>query len=420
MEIAMQTFQRARSSVATVRLGAVVVGLGTVVVGIALTSPAGAGPDASPGVTATEIKIGQVQPYSGPASAYSVIGKVEGAYFKMLNDKGGISGHKLTLMSNDDSYVPAKAVEQTRKLVEGEGVAFIFNSVGTPGNSAVLSYLNQKGVPQLFVATGADKFADPQKNPWTIGFAPSYRTEAKVYGKYLAKTKPAAKVCVLYQNDDFGKDYVTGLKEAFGASYDKTVIKTASYEATDPSVDSQIITLQGAGCDTLIAATTSKFGAGAIRKVSDLGWKPLFFMSNVSVSLAAVLKPVGVEKAKDLITGLYLKDPSNPAYASDAGLNEYKEFMKKFAPDLDASDANVLYGYTVAVTLAKVLSQCGTDFSRKNIMKQAANLKDFVVGTSLPGVKINTSPTDFRPYQTMQLGKFNGTNFEPFGEVITE
>jgi branched-chain amino acid transport system substrate-binding protein len=392
----------------------------TAVAGIAFAGSALAGPAAIPGVTASEIKIGQVMPYSGPASAYSVIGKVEVAYFKMINEKGGIAGRKIELISYDDGYVPAKAVEQTRKLVESDGVAFLFNSVGTPGNTAVQPYLNQKGIPQLFVATGADKWADPAKNPWTIGWQPSYRTEARIYANYLKKQKPTAKVCVLFQNDDFGKDYVIGLKDAFGDSYDKVVVKTASYEVTDPSVDSQIIALQGAGCDTLVAATTPKFGAGAIRKVADIGWKPTFIMSNVSVSLTSVLRPAGVEKALGLITALYLKDPNDPAMDKDPGMNEYRAFMKKYAPDIDSNDATAVYAYGVATTLAKVLTQCGGDLSRKNVMKQAANLKDFTISVAREGIKINTAATDFRPYSQMQLGKFNGKNFEAFSELLSE
>jgi len=417
----MENLQRVRSSVAQVRprgrrrqwLAAI----GTIVAGLAAASPAGAD---EPGVTATEVKIGQAMPYSGPASAYSVIGKVEVAYFKMINEKGGINGRKINLISYDDSYVPAKAVEQTRKLVESDGVAFMFNSVGTPGNTAVQGYLNQKGVPQLFVATGADKWADPQKHPWTIGFAPSYRTEGKIYGRYILKSKPTAKVCVLYQNDDFGKDYVTGLREAFGANYDKLVVKAVTYEATDPSVDSQIITLQGSGCDTLISATIPKFGAGAIRKAADIGWKPTFFMSNVSVSLASVLRPAGVEKAVGLITGRYLKDPSDPAEAKDPGVMEYLAFMKKYMPDMDPIDSNAVYAFAVSTVLAKVLTDCGKDLSRKNVMKTAASIKDFTVPIALNGIKVSTSATDFRPYQQMQLGKFNGKSFEAFGEVLTE
>jgi ABC-type branched-subunit amino acid transport system substrate-binding protein len=384
------------------------------------SSPAGASGDTGmPGITATEIKIGQSMSYSGPASAYGAIGKGDVAYFKMINDKGGINGRKLNLITLDDGYNPAKAVEQTRKLVESEGVAFMFNSLGTANNTAVQSYLNQKKVPQLFVATGADKWADPTKFPWTIGFQPSYRTEAKIYARYVLKEKPAAKVCVIYQNDDFGKDYLIGLKEGFGDQYDKFVIKTVSYEATDPTVDSQVVTLQAAGCDVLVTAATPKFAAGVIRKVFDIGWKPLHLLSNVSVSRTAVLKPAGLEKSTGIITGLYLKDPSDPTMKDDPGMNEYRAFMKQYLPELDPTDANTVYAYSSSMTLVKVLTACGNDLSRENIMKQVASLSHFTIPLAVPGIEINTSATNFRPISQMQLGRFNGTNFDRFGEVLS-
>jgi branched-chain amino acid transport system substrate-binding protein len=382
-------------------------------------TPAASAESGTPGVTATEIKLGQSMPYSGPASAYGQIGKTEVAYFKMINEKGGINGRKVTLLSYDDAYVPAKAVEQTRKLVENDNVLAVVNSVGTANNTAVQPYLNQKKVPQLFVATGADKWADPEKNPWTMGWQPSYRTEAKVYAKYLLKDKPNAKVCVLFQNDDFGKDYLAGLHDALGENFDKVVIKTASYEVTDPTVDSQIVTLQGAGCDTLVSATTPKAAAGAIRKVADIGWKPTFFMSNVSVSQSAVLKPAGLDKSTGIITAQYLKDFSDPGNANDAGMNEYREFMKQYLPDSDPNDTNTLFGFGVANTLVQVLKQCGNDLSRANLMKQAASLQHFVTPVSIPGIEINTSATDFRPFSQMHLAKFNGTSFEKFGELVS-
>jgi ABC-type branched-subunit amino acid transport system substrate-binding protein len=373
----------------------------------------------TPGVTATEIKIGQSMPYSGPASAYGTIGKAEVGYFKMINEKGGINGRKINLISLDDGYNPAKAVEQTRKLVENEGVAFVFNSVGTANNTAVQGYLNEKKVPQLFVATGADKWADPAKNPWTIGWQPSYRTESKIYVRYLMKEKPTAKVCVLYQNDDFGKDYLIGLHEGFGDQFDKFVIKAVSYEVTDPTVDSQVVTLQAAGCDTLITAATPKFAAGVIRKIFDIGWKPLHLLSNVAVSLTAVLKPAGLDKSTGIITGLYLKDPSDPTLNDDPGMNEFRAHMKQYLPELDPTDANTVYGYSVSMTLVKVLTACGNDLSRENIMKQAASLAKLTLPLAVPGIEINTSATNFRPISQMQLARFNGTNFERFGEVLS-
>ena len=379
---------------------------------------AAGGDSGTTGVTATEIKIGQAMPYSGPASAYGTIGKAEAGYFKMINDKGGINGRKINLVSLDDGYNPAKAVEQTKKLVENENVAFVFNSVGTANNIAVQKYLNEKKVPQLFVATGADRWGDPEHFPWTIGWQPSYRIESQIYAKYLMKEKPGAKMCVLYQNDDFGKDYLKGLQEGFGDQFDKVVIKSVSYEATDPTIDSQIVTLQGAGCDTLLVAAVPKFAAQAIRKVADLGWKPMFFMSNVAVSLTAVLKPAGTDKSVGIITGAYAKDPSDPAMANDAGMNEFRAFAKQYIPDIDPTDVNAVYGFALGGTLVQVLTACGNDLSRANIMKQAASLQHAKSPVLIEGIEMNTSATDFRPVQQMQLRKFNGTNFEPFGEVL--
>ncbi|HEX7996144.1 MAG TPA: ABC transporter substrate-binding protein [Streptosporangiaceae bacterium] len=377
------------------------------------------GDSAMPGVTATEIKIGQTMPYSGPASSYSVIGKTEAAYFKWLNAKGGVNGRKINLISLDDGYSPPKAVEQIHKLVENDGVAFAFNTLGTPSNTAIQKYLNDKKVPQLFVATGADKWGDPEHFPWTMGWQPSYRTEAQIYSKYLLKEKPGAKMCVLYQNDDFGKDYLKGLKEGLGDQYDKIVIKTASYEASDPTIDSQVVTLQGAGCDTLLAAPIPKFGAQTIRKVADLGWKPLFFMSNVSVSMTSVLKPAGLDKSTGIISGNYLKDPSDPAMANDPGMKEYLAWAKQNLPsDVDPTDLNAVYGYGAAMSLVQVLTACGNDLSRANVMKQAASLSHQKIPVLIDGIEVNTSATDFRPIQQMQLRRFNGTNFETFGEVM--
>ena len=386
----------------------------------AATADKGGGGDAAmPGVSATEIKLGQTMPYSGPASAYSVIGKTEAAYFKWLNAKGGVNGRKINLVSLDDGYSPPKAVEQIHKLIENENVAFAFNTLGTPSNTAIQKYLNDKKVPQLFVATGADKWGDPEHFPWTMGWQPSYRTESQIYAKYLLKEKPGAKMCVLYQNDDFGKDYLKGLQEGLGDQFDKIVVKSVSYEVSDPSVDSQIVTLQGAGCDTLLAAPTPKFGAQTIRKVADLGWKPLFFISNVSVSLTTVLKPAGLDKSTGIITGSYLKDPSDPAMANDPGMKEYLAWAKDNLPsDVDANDLNAVYGYAVSISLVQVLTACGNDLTRANVMKQAASLSHQKIPVLIDTIEVNTSPTDFRPIQQMQLRRFNGTNFETFGEVM--
>jgi branched-chain amino acid transport system substrate-binding protein len=382
-------------------------------------APATSNSAATPGVTATEIKIGQSTAYSGPASAFGVIGKGEAAYFKMINDKGGINGRKLTLVSLDDGYYPPKAVENTRKLVENEGVALIFNSLGTAANTAVQKYLNDKKVPQLFVATGADKWADPAHFPWTMGFAPSYRAEAKLIAHWLLKEKPGAKLCVLFQNDDFGKDYLRGLKEGFGDKHDAIVIKTMSYEISDTSIDTQIVSLQGAGCDALLTAATPKFAAQTIRKVFDIGWKPLHIMTNTSVSRTSVLIPAGLDKSKGLITAGYLKDITDPALANDPGLNEYRAFAKEYLQGMAwDTDGALVYSFGVAMTLVKVLTQCGNDLSRENIMKQAANLQKLQLPVVGPGIEINTSPTDYQPYSQLQLGRFNGNNFDPFGEVM--
>ena len=373
---------------------------------------------ATPGVTATEIKIGQSTAYSGPASSYGVIGKAETAYFKMINDKGGINGRKLNLISLDDGYSPPKAVENVRKLVEGEGVAFIFNNLGTAPNAAVQKYLNDKKIPQLFVATGADRWADPKNFPWTIGFQPSYRGEARTIAGYLLKEKPAAKLCVLFQNDDFGKDYLIGLKEGLGDQYDKIVIKTQSYEVSDPTVDSPLVTLQAAGCDTLLTAATPKFGAQTIRKIYDLGWKPLHIISSVSVSRVSVLRPAGLEKCKGLVTVGYIKDITDPSLANDPGLKEFREFAQQYLTGFDLEDANLVYAFAVSKTLVQVLTQAGNDLSRENIMKQATSLQHLQLGVTGNGVEVNTAADDFRPISQGQLARFTGDHFEPFGDVV--
>jgi len=357
-------------------------------------------------------------PYSGPASAYGAIGKAHTAFFKMINDKGGVNGRKITLISLDDAYVPTKAVENTRKLVEGEGVAFMYNSLGTANNLAVQKYLNDKKIPQLFVATGADVWANPVKFPWTMGFAPAYRQESKAISAYLLKEKPNTKLCVLFQNDDFGKEYLTGLREGLGDKYDKIVVKSVSYEVTDPSVDSQLVTLQGAGCDALLTATTQKFGAQSIRRVFDIGWKPLHFMSGASISRAAVLIPAGLEKSVGLMAAGYIKDITDPAYADDPGLNEYRAFAKQYLPDADINDGNQVYAFGVSQLLLKVIEQCGDDLSRENIMKQAANLKDVQLSVMTNGVLANTSPTDYRPYSQLRLVRFNGRHFEAMSDIF--
>jgi branched-chain amino acid transport system substrate-binding protein len=384
----------------------------------ALTAGALAVADDTPGVTATEIKIGNTNPYSGPASTYSVIAKVETAFFKMVNDQGGVAGRKINFISLDDGYSPPKTVEQVRRLIEEDQVALLFNTLGTACNSAIQKYLNQKQVPHLFLATGADKWGDYQRFPWTMGFQPSYRTEAQIYLKYILANKPDAKIGILYQNDDFGKDYLTGMKDALGDKFGKMVV-TASYETTDPTIDSQITSLQAAGADVLLVAAIPKFAAQAIRKVHDLDWKPLFFMSNTCASIGAVIKPAGPENAIGMITAGFVKDPNDPTWKNDAGMNEWRDFMAKYMPGADMADGNLVYAYGVSKAMLQVLKQCEGNFTRENIMRQAANLHDLELPTLLPGIKVNTSPTNYHPIRQMQLAKFDGTHWVPFGDVIT-
>jgi branched-chain amino acid transport system substrate-binding protein len=373
--------------------------------------------DNAPGVTDTEIKIGQTMPYSGPASAYGVIGRAETAYFKMINEQGGINGRKINFISLDDAYSPPKTVEQTRRLIEDDQVAFIFNSLGTPPNIAIRQYLNDNKVPQLFVATGAATFSDPAHFPWTIGWQPNYQTEAKIFGKHILKTKPDAKIAVLYQNDGFGKDYLIGLKDSLGADHAGMVIKEASYETSEPTVDSQIVTLQGSGADVLLIGATPKFAAQAIRKTFDVGWTPVRYMTDVSQSIASVMKPAGLDKSKGVITGVYGKDPTDARWKDDPGFKEYAAFIEKYMTPHDLIDANAVYGFGLGATMMQVLKQCGDDLSRANVMKQAANLKDLELPMLLPGIKINTSPENFSPIRQEFLATFNGESWEQFGEL---
>jgi branched-chain amino acid transport system substrate-binding protein len=374
--------------------------------------------DNAPGVTDAEIKIGQTMPYSGPASAYGVIGRTEAAYFRMINEQGGINGRKINLISLDDGYSPPKTVEQVRRLVEQEQVAFLFNTLGTAPNAAIRQYLNDNKVPQLFVSTGASMFSDPKHFPWTMGFNPNYQTEGHIYGKYILATKPDAKISVLYQNDGFGKDYLIGLKEALGADRAGMIVKEASYETSEP-IDSQIVTLQASGADVIVIATTPKFGAQAIRKTFDLGWTPVRIISNVSSSVNAALKPAGLEKSKGLITATYGKDPNDPRWKDDPGLKEWKDFTTKYMSATEFTDLNAVYGFGAAATMVQVLKQCGNDLSRENIMKEAANIKNLQGPMGLPGATINTSPDNYSPIRQMQLSMFNGESWELFGGLLT-
>ena len=383
----------------------------------ALTAAAPAVAADTPGVTATEIKIGNTNPYSGPASAFSVVAKLETAFFKMVDDQGGVAGRKINFISLDDGYSPPKTLEQVRLLIEEDQVALLFNNLGTACNSAIQKYVNQKQVPHLFISSGADKWGDYQHFPWTMGFQPSFRTEAQIYAKYILKEKPNPKIAILYQNDDIGKDYLAGMKDVLGDKFDKMVV-TASYETTDPTIDSQITSLQGAGANVLLVAAIPKFAAQSIRKVHDLDWKPLFFMSFVSTSIGAVIKPAGPENAIGMITAGYLKDPNDPAWKNDAGMNEWRDFMAKYMPGADITDGNYVSAYGFSKAMLQVLKQCEGNFTRENILKQATNLHDLELPTLLPGIKVNTSPTNYHPIRQTQLAKFDGTHWVRFGDVI--
>ncbi|HUL65545.1 MAG TPA: ABC transporter substrate-binding protein [Burkholderiaceae bacterium] len=371
----------------------------------------------TPGVTPTEIKIGNLNPYSGPASAYGTIGKSIGAYFKMINDQGGVNGRKINYISYDDSYSPPKTVEMARKLVEQDQVALIFQSLGTPSNSAIHKYMNQMKVPQLFVATGASKWNDPKNFPWTMGWQPNYQTEGQIYARYTLSNVKDPKIGILFQNDDYGKDYLKGFEDGLGDKKSLIVMKQ-SYEVTDPTVDSQIVNLKNSGANVFFNITTPKFAAQAIKKAHDLGWKPLHFLNNVSISTASVLKPAGLEASKGLITALYQKEVTDPQWKSDKGYKDWRAWMQKYYPDGSVEDNFNAYGYSVAMTLVQVLKQCGNDLSRENIMHQAANLKNLELPMLLPGIKINTSPTDFAPIEQVQLARFNGEIWEVFGDVV--
>ena len=373
-----------------------------------------------PGATDTEIKVGQTVPFSGPASPYASIGKTQAAYFKMINEAGGVNGRKINLIQYDDAYSPPKAVEQVRKLVESDEVLLTFQIIGTPSNAAVQKYLNAKKVPQLLAATGASKFTDPKNFPWTMGFNPNYRVEGRIYGSYILKNYPNAKIGVLFQNDDLGRDYVAGLKDVLGDKAKTMIVAEASYEVSDPTIDSQIIRLKDAGADLLYDASTPKQAAQAIKKVAELGWKPVHIVDINATSVGAVLKPAGLENAKGLISTNYGKDPLDPQWKNDEGMKRYFAFMAKYYPDGDKDSNFNTYGYSTAATLVQVLMQCGDDLTRDNVMKQAANLKNVVGDLSLPGIVTNTSPTDYRVNKQLQMMKFDGERWELFGPIITD
>jgi ABC-type branched-subunit amino acid transport system substrate-binding protein len=373
----------------------------------------------SPGASDTEIRIGQTMPYSGPASAYGVIGKAHAAYFTMINEQGGINGRKINFLSLDDGYSPPKTVEQTRKLVEQDEVLLIFQSLGTPTNTAIQKYLNAKKVPHLFLATGANKWSDPKRVPWTMGFNPSYQAEARIYVRHILDTKPDAKIAVLYQNDDFGKDYVIGFKGLLGDKAAKMIVAEQSYEITDPTVDSQVVSLKSSGADVLLTFATPKFAAQVIRKVADIGWKPTHYLSNVSASVSSVLVPAGLDKAAGIITASYAKDSTDPQWKNDPATKAWEEWMRKYHKTGNLDDVFNVYGYTTAQLLVHLLKVCGDDLTRENIMRQAANLKKLELPMLLPGVTVNTSPTDYSPIAEMQLSRFDGKRWALFGNVLS-
>ena len=372
----------------------------------------------TPGVTPTSIKIGNTMPYSGPASSYSVIGHTEAAFFNMINDQGGVDGHKIEFISYDDGYSPPKTVEQIRRLVEEDQVDFTFQTLGTPTNSAIAEYMNHKHVPQLFVGSGASKWSDYKKYPWTMGFQPNYRTEAQIYAKYILANLKNPKLGILYQNDDFGKDYPIGVKDILGDDWDKIVVKSVSYETTDATIESQIAELQGSGANVLLVAAIPKFAAQAIRTVYDLQWKPTFFMTNVAISVGTVMQPAGPEKAIGLLSTNYLKDPTDPSWRDDPDMKVWRAFMAKYLPDGDTTDAATVFAYGVSTTMLGVLQQCKGDFSRTNVMRQAENLHNMENPILLPGIKINTSPTDHRPIKALQFQRWDGKTWVRFGDLI--
>jgi branched-chain amino acid transport system substrate-binding protein len=371
------------------------------------------------GASDTEIKIGNIMPYSGPASAYGVIGKTEEAYFKKINAEGGINGRKINFISYDDAYSPPKTVEQARKLVESDEVLLVFNPLGTPSNSAIQKYLNTKKVPQLFVATGATKWNDPKNFPWTMGWQPNYQSETQIYAKYILKQKPDAKIAVLYQNDDYGKDYLKGFKDGLGAKAASMIVMEESYEVSEPTIDSHIVKLKSTGADVFMNITTPKFAAQAIKKNAEIAWKPMHFLNNVSASIGSVIKPAGMENAQDIISSQYLKDPTDPQWKDDAGMKAWNAFLDKYYPEANRADGSVMFGYTVAQGLVHVLKACGDNLTRENVMKQAASIKNLELEGLLPGIKVNTSATDFAPISQVQLVKFKGETWERFGEILS-
>jgi branched-chain amino acid transport system substrate-binding protein len=406
MEMKMRNDRQWLTMAATVGIAAAVV-----------ASPAAAQKKYDPGASDREIKIGNTMPYSGPASAYGEVGKTFAAYFNKINAEGGINGRRINFISYDDGYSPPKTVEQTRRLVESDDVLFIFGAMGTAPNTAIQRYMNAKKVPQLFIITGATKWNDPKQFPWTMAFIPNYQSEARIYAEYLLKNHPQGKVGVLYQNDDLGKDYLKGLKDGLNGKI--PIVAEAPYEITEPTVDSQVINLKASGADIFFDVATPKFAAQAIKKVAELGWKPVHLLNFPSSSVGAVLKPAGLDNAKGILsTGLF-KDPTDPTWKDDAAYKEWLAFMDKYYPDGDKTSIGAVGAYLLAQTQVQVLKQCGDNLTRENVMKQAANLKNLELGMLLPGIKINTGPNDFAPLKQFQMMRFNGASWELFGPVMT-
>jgi branched-chain amino acid transport system substrate-binding protein len=386
---------------------------------VVLSGVAFAGGQYSPGASDTEIKIGNTMPYSGPASAYGILGKTQAAYFNMINEQGGINGRKINFISRDDGYSPPKTVEQVRQLVEQDQVLFVFSPLGTPTNVAIHAYLNDNKVPQLFVATGADQWNDPKHFPWTMGFIPSYGAEGRIYARYILNNLPNAKIAVLYQNDDFGKDYLNGLRTGLGDKAGKMIVAVQSYETTDPTVDSQVVSLQSSGADVMVTLATPKFAAQSIRKVYDIGWKPTHFLTSVSNSVGTVMKSAGLEKGAGIISAGFAKDPTDPQWADTQEYKDWLAFMKKYNSSANLADIQAAISYSQAQLLVSVLKACGDNLTRENIMKQAANLHDVKMPMLLPGIGLSTSADDFAPIKQMQLEKFDGTTWKLFGDVIS-
>ena len=370
------------------------------------------------GATDTEIKIGNTNPYSGPASSYGTAGKCDAAFFRMINAQGGINGRKINFISYDDAYSPPKTVEMTRKLVEEDHVFVVAGGAGTPTNTAIWKYMNDHKVPQLFVATGATKWDDPKGHPWTIGFQPNYQSEGRIYAAYILQNKPDGKIGVLYQDDDFGKDYLKGVIDGLGDKADEMIKVKATYETTDPTVDSQVVSIKAAGCDVFVNTAIAKFAAQAIRKAAEIEWKPLHILSGIGNSVAGTLKPAGFEASKDIVTDFFLKDPTDPQWKDDAGYLWWLAFMNKWYPSGDKNDGLNAFGPSQAAVTVHVLKACGDELTRENVMRQAANIDKLSLPMLLPGITVNTSPTDFAPIKEVQMARFDGERWRLFGPLI--